>query len=238
MMFIIRRLLFMLAIPLLLFFGGSAVIESFAESQLSNGMRSTLGLRERPSVQIEAFPILLRIFQGRIPRVTVEAHGVVIEGLEIAELSMDMKGVEASVDVLIRQNKFDLTVESGNGSARITEGSINAFLEREKRDVSVALRDGGTVAVTADEVIGGTRHRFGAIGTLALGGRVLTFKPRTFTMDGKPVPQAFRARARRETTFSVEIPKLPAGIIPNEVVVSAGDLRLVANFDTFILKVR
>lgn len=237
-MFIIRRILFMLAIPLLLFLGGSAIIETFAESQLASGMRTTLGLKERPSVQIEAFPILLRVIQGRIPRVAVEAHSVVIEGLEIAELAMDMKGVEASIDVLVRQNKFDLTVESGSGFARITEGSINAFLEREKVDAVLALREDGTVAVTAEEVIGGTRRRFGATGTLTLGGRVLTFKPTSFTMDGKPVPQAFRARARRETTFSVEIPKLPAGIVPSEVVVKKGELRLVANFDGFVLKVR
>lgn len=237
-MFIIRRILFMLAIPLLLFLGGSAVIETFAESQLSNGMRTTLGLKERPSVQIEAFPIILRVIQGRIPRVRVEAHSVVIEGLEIAELSMDMEGVEASVDVLVRQNKFDLTVESGNGFARITEGSINAFLEREKVDAIVALRADRSVAVTTDEVIAGTRHRFDATGTLTLDGRVLRFKPTRVTMDGKPVPKALATRARRETTFSVEIPKLPAGIQPTEVVVEKGELSLVANFDTFILKVR
>jgi hypothetical protein len=237
-MFIIRRVVFMLAIPLLLFFGGSAVIETFAESQLSNGMRTTLGLRERPSVQIEAFPIILRVIQGRIPRVTVEAHSVVIQGLEIAELLMDMKGVEASVDVLVRQNKFDLTVESGTGSARITEGSINAFLAREKKDAVTTLREDGLVTVVGNGVIAGTRHKFGATGTLSLGGRVLTFKPTRYTMDGQPVPKALVSVARRETSFSVEIPKLPAGIVPNEVAVKKGELSLVANFDGFILKVR
>lgn len=237
-MFIIRRIFFLFAIPILLFLGGSAVIESFAESQLSNGMRTTLGLRERPSVQIEAFPIILRVIQGRIPRVTVEALSVVIEGLEIAELSMDMKGVEASVDVLIRQNKFDLTVESGSGFARITEGSINAFLQREKKDAVATLRQDGLVTVVGNGVIAGTRHKFGATGTLSLGGRVLTFRPTRFTMDGQPVPKALVSLARRETTFSVEIPKLPAGIVPGEVVVELGELRLVANFDNFTLKVR
>ena len=237
-MFIIRRVVFMLAIPLGLFFGGSAVIETFAESQLSNGMRTTLGLKERPSVQIEAFPIILRVIQGRIPRVTVEAHTVVIQGLEIAELSMDMKGVEASVDVLVRQNKFDLTVESGSGFARVTEGSINAFLVREKKDAVTTLREDGLVTVVANGVIAGTRHTFGATGTLSLGGRVLTFKPTRFTMDGRPVPKAFASLARRETTFSVEIPKLPAGIVPSEVVVKKGELSLIANFDAFVLKVR
>lgn len=237
-MFIIRRVVFMLAIPLLLFFGGSAVIETFAESQLSNGMRSTFGLRARPSVQIEAFPIILRVIQGRIPRVIVEAHTVVIEGLEIAELSMDMKGVEASFDVLVRQNKFDLTVESGNGFARITEASINALLAREKKDAVATLHADKLVTVVGNGVVAGTRHKFGATGTLSLGGRVLTFKPTRFTMDGRPVPKALVSVARRETTFSVEIPKLPAGIVPSEVVVSKGDLRLVANFDGFVLKVR
>lgn len=237
-MFIIRRLLFILAIPVLLFLGGSALIESFAESQLSNGMRSTLDLRTRPSVQIEAFPILYRVIQGRIPRVRVDARTVVIEGLEIAELSMDMEGVEASLDVLVRQNKFDLTVDRGSGVARVTEGSINSFLAREKVDAVATLREDGQVSVTNQEVIGGKRHTFEATGSLTLGARVLTFKPTRFTMDGKTVPSSLRARARRETTFSVEIPKLPAGIQPTEVQVKKGELSLVANFDGFVLKVR
>ncbi|MGH2725996.1 MAG: LmeA family phospholipid-binding protein, partial [Actinomycetota bacterium] len=116
-MFIIRRLIYFIAIPVALFLGGSAIVESFAEGQLANGMRTTLNLKEKPAVQIEAFPIFLRIVQGRIPRVTVDAHTIVIEGLEIAEISMVMEGVEASLGVLIRQNKFDLTVEHGNGFA-------------------------------------------------------------------------------------------------------------------------
>ena len=237
-MFIIRRLFFIVAIPVLLFLGGSAVIESFAESQLSNGMRSTLGLKERPSVQISAFPILYRIIQGRIPRVEVSAENVVIEGLEIADLDMDMEGVEASLDVLVRKNKFDLTVQSGNGTARITQDAINAFLAREKIDAVATLRADGTVTIVNDEVIAGTRHRFAATGRLTLGGRVLSFKPSRFTMDGAPVPSALVSRARRETTFSVEIPKLPAGVVPSEVIVEEGTLRLVANLDGYVLKVR
>ena len=237
-MFLIRRLLFIAAIPVLLFLGGSAVIEAFAESQLSNGMRTTLGLKERPSIQIEAFPILLRIFQGRIPRVTVDARTVVVEGLEIDRLSMDMEGVEASLDVLVRQNRFDLTVDRGTGTASITEKSLNAFLSRENVDVTVTMNGDGTLTATTDEIVGGSRHRFAATGAVSLGGRVLTFKPVRITMDGEPVPAAQRARARRETTFSVEIPKLPAGIVPGSVVVRQDALDLVATFDGYVLKVR
>lgn len=237
-MFIIRRLLYFIAIPVGLFLGGSAIVESFAEGQLANGMRTTLDLKERPSVQIEAFPIFLRIAQGRIPRVTVEAHDVVIEGLKIAEISMEMEGVEASLDVLIRRNKFDLTVERGNGFARITEGSINAFLERERIDAVTTLRADGFVNVVSTGVIAGTRHRFGATGTLSLGAGRLTFKPTRFTMDGAPVPKAFVSLARKETTFTVDIPELPAGILPSRVAVTQGELKLVASLEGFVLKVR
>lgn len=237
-MFIVRRVFFFLAIPLALFLGGSAVAESFAESQLSNGMRTTLDLSDRPDVQIEAFPIFLRLIQGRIPRVIVDAQTAVIEGLEIAEIWMDMQGVEASIDALVKRNKFDLTVEKGSGFARITEGSINAFLQRKKKDAVTTLRTDGLVDVVGTGVVAGTRHRFGATGSLELGGRVLTFKPTRFTMDGAPVPRALVSVARRETSFSVEIPKLPAGIQPAEVAVTKGELKLVANFDGYVLKVR
>ncbi|MGH2784380.1 MAG: LmeA family phospholipid-binding protein [Actinomycetota bacterium] len=237
-MFIVRRLIYFLAIPILLFVGGSAVVESFAESQLANGMRSTLGLKQRPTVQIEAFPILYRVFQGRIPRVLVEADTVVIEGLEIAKLTIDMEGVKTSLGTLVRRNRFDLTIEEGAGNARITQTAINAFLQREKKDVVVTLRAGDVVTVTTDEVIAGTRHRFAATGTVKLDGRVLRFTPTRTTMDGLSVPSALRSRARRETTFSVEIPKLPAGITATRVVVTEGQLALVANLADFVLKVR
>lgn len=237
-MFIIRRLIYFVAIPVAVFLGGSAVAETFAEGQLSNGMRTTLGLRERPSVQIEAFPLFLRVAQGRIPRVTVEAHTLTIEGLEIAEISMDMRGVEASLDVLVRQNKFDLTVERGNGFARVTQDAINAYLVRKKIDAVTTLRADGVVAVQSTGVVAGTRHRFGATGRLTLDARVLTFRPTRFTMDGAPVPKALVTLARRETSYSVELPKLPAGLLPGEVIVTKGVLELRANLDDFVLKVR
>lgn len=237
-MFLLRKLMFPILLAAALFFGGSIVVESFAESQLANGMRTTLNLKTRPSVQISAFPIFLRIIQGRIPEVLVSARAVTIEGLEIEELSMDMRGVEASLDVLIRTNKFDLTVERGAGVARVSEEAVNAFLKREKVDAVVTLRADGTVVVRADEVIAGRRRRFEATGTLVLGGRTLTFKRTRVTVDGQPPPAALAARARRETAVSVEIPKLPAGIVPNEVTVAQGELALRATLDDYVLRVR
>jgi len=237
-MFILRRLLAPIVFLIALFLGGSALLENFAESQLSSGMRTTLNIRSRPAVQIEAFPIILRIVQGRIPRVRVDARNVVLEGLQIDELLVDMRGVEASVDVLIRQNKFDLTVEDGTATATISEDSINAFLKREKRNVHVTLKPDGTVVVRADRIVAGRSRRFESTGRVTLDGRNLVFKPTRTTMDGVPVPSSLAAFGRRESSFSVEIPTLPAGIVPTEVIVTFGRLRLAATLEGYVLKVR
>lgn len=235
-MFIIRRLLFPIIVLAAIGLGGSAVIENFVESQLAGGLRSTLGLEKRPHVQVEAFPIILRVLQGEIPRVRIVARSLVIEEFEVAELDIDLRGVKASVDVLIRSNRFDLAVREGEGVARITEQSVNVFLEKRKIDAKVTLLNDGNVFVRADRVIAGRARRFEATGKLTLGGRTLTFTPSRVTMDGQAPPAAFAERARRETTFSVELPKLPGNILPSEVIVTGGEAVLVANLEGYELE--
>lgn len=235
-MFVLRRLLIPVALLVAIFLGASVVLESFAESQLSTGISRTLDLRGRPTVTIDAFPILLRIIQGRIPEIEVVARDLIVQGLEIGELSIDMRGVRADLDVLIRSDRFDLSVEDGEGSARITETAINSFLTHEKVHVRTTLRPDGTVFVRADRRVGGRTRRFEATGKLSLGGRTLSFKPSRVTVDGATPSGALASQARRETTFSVQIPKLPGNVLPSDVVVTEGELSLVADLKGYVLK--
>ncbi len=235
-MFFLRPFVILAVLILAIFLGASVVLENVVESQLSTGIGRTLDLETRPAVQLDSFPFLLRVVQGRIPRVTVEARDFTLEGLEIAQLSVDMHGVRADLDVLIRSDRFDLSVEQGDGSARITEDAINAFLKDEDVRARVTLRPDGTVFVRVDRVVGGRSRRFEATGRLSLSGRTLAFKPSRVTVDGAPPPSSLAARARRETTFSVEIPKLPGNILPSEVVVTQGEMILVADLKGYVLK--
>jgi len=236
-MFIFRKLFFVALLLVGVFLGASAVLESFAESQLSTGVARTLGLQVRPAVEIDAFPIILRVMQGRIPRVRVVAHDFTLEHLEIAELTLDMQNVHANVDVLIRSDRFDLLVEKGEGSARITEDSVNAYLVHQGIDAHVTFRPDGTVFVRADRVVAGRTRRFEATGRLSLNVRTLTFKPGRVLVDGQSTSvAALAARARRETAFAVQIPKLPGNILPSEVVVTQGEMTLVANLDHYELR--
>lgn len=237
-MFIIRRVVIFAVLVVAIFLGASVVLENVAESQLSTGVGRTLDLETRPAVQLDAFPFLLRVVQGRIPRVLVESRDFTLEGLEIAQLSIDMHGVHADLDVLIRSDRFDLSVEQGEASARVTEDAINAFLKDEAERARVTLRPDGMVFVRVDRVVGGRSRRFEATGRLSLSGRTLAFKPSRVTVDGAAPPPSLAARARRETTFSVEIPKLPGNILPSEVVVTQGELDLVADLKGYVLKLK
>jgi hypothetical protein len=237
-MFIIRRIALTVLVLIALVLGASVVLESFAESQLSTGLMRTLSLKKRPDVQINAFPILLRVLQRKIPEVIVSANDLEIEKLTIDELMIDMRGVSANLDVLFRSDRFDLTVDHGEGSAKITEEALNAFLKRNGHDVRVTSLPDGSVFVRADGVGGGRKRRFEARGKLTLDGRKLSFKPSRVTMDGATPPPGLAPTAKRETTFTVEIPKLPGDIVPGEVIVTAGEVTLVANLEHYKLRLK
>ena len=236
-MFIFRKLFFLALVLVAVFLGASVVLESFAESQLASGLGRSLDLRVRPAVQIDAFPILYRIMQGTIPRIEVVAHDLVIQHLEIAELDIDLQNVDADIGVLIRSDRFDLVVEKGDGTARITEDAVNAYLVYQKVDVHVTFKPDGLVFVRADRVVGGRTRRFEATGRLKLDVRKLIFTPTRVTVDGKTSTVAsLAARARKETTFSVQLPKLPGNIIPNEVLVTKEQVALVATLKNYVLR--
>jgi hypothetical protein len=236
-LFIFRKLFFMALVLVAVFLGASVVLESFAESQLATGVGRTLGLQVRPAISIDAFPILYRIMQGTIPKIEVVARDLVIQHLEITELDIDMRRVHADIGVLIRSDRFDLLVEEGEGTARITEDAVNAYLVFQKVDVHVTFRPDGSVFVRADRVVAGRTRRFEATGSLRLDVRKLIFKPARVTVDGKTsTSAALAARARSATTFSVQLPKLPGNIIPSQVFVTKEQVALVATLKNYVLR--
>lgn len=235
-MFIIRKLVFALVLLVAVFLGASVVLESFAETQLSSGIAKTLDLGSRPNVEIDAFPIILRVMQGRIPRIVIDAHNVTIQKLDVQELSIELKGVHANLDVLIRSNQFDLKVEHGVATATVTEDATNAYLKAQGENAHVTFRPDGSVFVRSDRVVAGKSHRFEATGTLAVEARTLTFTPTKVTVDGGTPPPGLAALARRETTISVRIPKLPGNILPSKVVPSDAQVSLIAALENYQLQ--
>lgn len=235
-MFIVRRLVIWLVLLAAVATGANVVLERVVESRLAGVIGSTLDLRSRPDVEIDAFPILLRILQGRLPRLSVEARDLTLgDGFEVRGLSVELEDVHASLAVIADPGDFELSVGHGRASARVTEDAVNAYLERKDVDARVRLRE-GAASVRADRVVGGRTRRFEAAGTLSLSGRKLSFRPSRVTVDGEPPPPALAARAKRETAFSVEIPKLPGGIVPTAIEIHAGSATLTAALRDYRLR--
>jgi hypothetical protein len=236
-MFLIRRLVVVAAILIALVLGTSAVLEAYAESQLADNIRRTFDLRARPTAEIDAFPILFRALQGRIPRVFIDARALKIQGLEISHLTVDMHGVHASLGQLLGGNHFDVTVENGKGEASVAESAVNDFLGQHNVDARVTLSSNGVVTVRSDRVVGGRKRRFEATGRLEIKGSKLVFNSTKVTVDGHPPGLLFEL-AHRDTSFAVDIPKLPGDLVPKQVVVTAGEASLVVDLKGYTLRLR
>lgn len=233
---LVRRLFYAVVVLGILFVGANLVLEPVAESQLASAIRSSFDLDRRPVVKIDAFPIIVRILQGRIPHMTVTASNVAIDrGFVVAALAIDLFDLHASLDVLTKPKDADVTVARGKATAEMTETAVNAYLRSQAEDARVQIRD-GSVVVRLDRVFAGRRRHLQATGTVALSSRRLSFKARRVTIDGDPPPPPLAARAKREASFSVLLPELPGGIVPTTVDLRAGRATFVAVLRGYRLK--
>lgn len=228
---ILRRFLVLALLLGGLFVGANIVVERIAEGALATGAQRAFDLPARPEVDIDAFPIVLRIVSGEIPSVSARATDVPLGDRLVARtVSIEMEALEVSSVLSGEQVRF--TAGRGHALAEATEGALNDFLRRTGEDVRVDLRD-GSVAVRATADFGGRSHRVVARGTLRLRRGVISFTPRSVTVDGKPPPAAFEGRARRETTFEARLPELPGGLRVSALEVKDGLLRLSADLEGF-----
>ena len=81
-----RRLLLTTAILGGLFWGANVLAERVAESRIAAEAQKSFGTPAPPEVSIEGFPILIKILQGQIPRVTLEGSGLVVQEMKVARL--------------------------------------------------------------------------------------------------------------------------------------------------------
>jgi hypothetical protein len=223
----LRRLALVVVALVAVGLGASVVIEWLAESALASTARTSLHPGRRPEVAIDAFPILLRALQGRIPRVRIVARDATFDGLDVARISLDLRGVGITLGALLGGARA-VTVEDGRAEVVVAEAAVNAFLARKGVGARVTLGPDGAVAVRAEEAVAGRARHVEARGRLRLSGRVLAFAPEAVTVDGRPPPAELAGRARHAATFAVELPALPAGIAPSEVEVGSGRATLVA----------
>lgn len=232
---LVRRLVVSLVGLAAFFVVANLIVEELAEDRLAAAVQDAFDLPSRPSVDLTAFPVVLRLLDGRIPALSFEAAGVPVDDLRLTSLRVELEGVEADFGIFGTPRGDEVRVERGRAVAEADDPALNAFLERRGIDARVTLRE-GSVVVRARPVILGRRRTVVGRGKLVLRRGVLSFTPSRVTVDGEPPPRTLEARARREASFRTRLPPLPGGIRVGELEVRPGVARLSASVRGYRLR--
>lgn len=230
---IVRRLLMLLVIPGILFLAANGAIERVAEDRMGDAAKRTFGLERRPAVDVSGFPLIVNIFRGRLPGISVTAEDVDLQGMRFRSVAIELKDIAAKNGFL--SSSPTLTIGTGSASAEATEKALGAYLAERDQPATVRLL-AGEARIRARRPFLGRQRTFAARGVFSLRRGVLRFEPRTVTVDGEPPPRGFEAEARRRARIEVRLPSLPGGIKPTTLESHPGFLRAAARLRDYGLK--
>lgn len=223
---ILRRLVVSALILAGLFALGNVVVERIAEDKLAGVVRSTFDLDEEPSVEISAFPIILKVISGSLPKVSLHANGATVQDLTLRQVAIVLEDVRIDGG-LLTGGKLAVRIGSGSVTAEADDEAAGRFFQERKERVAISFYEGGA-DVRATRRIAGKRRRITASGTIRLTKGALAFVPKKIRVDGEKPSGALQREARREVTIKVKLPKLPGGFAPTAVSPHEGYVRIEA----------
>lgn len=234
MRFVLKRLLIPLLVLGILFFGGNVVLQGVAQDRIAQAAQSTFGLQQKPEVELEGFPLLVRVFTGSLPGMTFRAGEVEIEGLRFRELIVRMEDIDA-VGGLLRSAELEVMIGRGEVRGEATDDAVNAFLEQQDERARISFHPNRRATVRTTEMFAGSRRRIVAEGKVELleAEQQLRFTPEELTVDGEPPPPGFRDLARRRSTITVGIPRLPGGFKVTTIQSGEGFVAFAAVLEDF-----
>lgn len=217
---LVRRLLMPLIILAAIGAGASFWVEGQAEQRVASVAQERFGLSKRPRVDIGGGLILVNVFRGELPAVTIEADDVRLRSFDLEQVTLALRDLTFDGGVL-GSGDLAVTVGEGEATAIATQDAFNAMLRREKRDARVVLQQ-DRVRVRARRTIAGVPRTVVATGRFRLRRSTLTFVPQQVTVDGEEPPPGLEQEARRQATFSVRLPRLPGDLSIEQVAVRPG----------------
>lgn len=225
-----RRLLRRFAVTLvvlgLVFVGGNIALERVAESKVASLAAKQLHMSALPRIDLGGFPIGLGLVRGRLARVSVEASGVKVGDIVVRRVSVRLEDLNVPGG-WFGPRPYTLVIGRGSVVVVMDEDGINGLLRQKQPGTTVRLRASG-VRVRARRAFAGRTRTIVATGRIRLRSGRLTFVPRSVTVDGQRPPPGFDARARREATFSVDVPEMPSGITLDTPEVGEGTVTVSA----------
>lgn len=170
-------------------------------------------------VTIAGFPFLTQVWSGRLADVALEADGVTVDALDLADVTATARGVTTAEP---------LTADRLEVAATVPTATLTAAVDRTPLgdlgfDVAIVIEDGRLVAETD---LLGLPVRIGMIPEPA--GREIAVGLETFAIAGLTVSSTDLPRTLRDALADVTVPldELPAGLAATGVAVVADGLRI------------
>jgi len=207
---ILITLLVLAAIGLGADFGARAI----AEARLASSVQTSLGLPQRPDIELEGFPFLLQAARGRLEAASVELRDVEAKGLALESVTLSFEDLVFDGVALVSGSG---TVASRGGTAQVTltQDALSGYLQDQGTPVEVRLR-GPDIRVTTRINTGAGTTTATAEGPVRVESGRLVFSPEDVQIEGSVgVPAAALA-------FDVPLPDLVPGIVYQRVLIQDG----------------
>jgi hypothetical protein len=132
-----------------------------AETQLRDRVAVEAGSAGPTTARIDSFPFLGRLLSaGDVSRIRVASADVTVEGLTLARVAVDLRGVRIDRDRLVSEQKVVLSdLESGTATAEVTAEQlserlgVDVTLEAGRARVRVAGQSVTATASVSDNVL-------------------------------------------------------------------------------------
>ena len=185
---------------------GDRVAKAYAQNEIASKIQTSAGMSSKPSVTIQGFPFLTQVAQHDLRVVDISASNVQAGKFDISSIKATATGVH------LNSGFSSATVDQINGTALITFASLES-----------ALGVQGVATITADPADGPNAVKLsaGPIGSVtgyvkATGPNVVTIQMGSLSglasLLGGVVPVQ---------TQTIQIPKLPAGLVVRSVSVTS-----------------
>lgn len=226
-----RNILVALVIIVLLAVGADFGFRLWAESTVADRIDSSLGLPERPDVDLHGFPFTLHVVRSRFPRADVAVEGLEIEGLVFERVGVELRGVRFPRDRLFREGPAVVTASSGEAMAEVTDDEITAYLGRRDLPLTVEfvgpdVRTSGTIQALGLEV------EASATAQLSLSDGALVFEPQEIEVAEQVTIPAGALR------FEIPLPQPIQGVEFERLTVEEGMARVEGDLRDLSFRVR
>jgi hypothetical protein len=180
-----RKLLVTLVVVVALFVAADFGLRLWAQSWFAGQIRTGLKLQEDPKLSLGGFPFLVEMARGRLSSAGLEADGFTTGGLRIERFHLDLSSVRFSTSALLSRGTGTIRVDSGSGTATVTEDDLTAWLVFQGYHGKVTLAP-GKASVQIVPFAGAPTVT--ATGPLSIRDGRLAFDPTTATAGGISFP--------------------------------------------------